>query len=181
MSSEYCISNPNDIQNIQDVDKVENLHLCLSDTKMTNENFDNLINSLQKSKNERIFKMDIKDWTLDDTKVDKIANLMKNWNLYHFSLNMTNVNLTDKQFEDLLHPLKHMQNLEILHLIMENTNITDTKRQYLQKLIRDMNNLRSVHINIRSNKISKDALAEFRSFLEPIPIRQLLWDDHFLF
>jgi EAL domain-containing protein (putative c-di-GMP-specific phosphodiesterase class I) len=125
--------------------------------------------------------MDIKDWQLDDDKVNKIASLLKNWNLYHFCLNMSNVNLTDNQFEDLLSPLKNMSNLEILHLILENTDMNDYKRHALQRLIRDMKNLRSVHINVRSNKISRDALHDFRSLLEPIPIRQFLWDDDLLF
>jgi hypothetical protein len=182
MSYEYCVRNENDIQKVcQEVDKIENLHLDLRSTKLNNEDFDKLINGLQQSKNERIFKMDIKDWTLDDDKVNKIANCLKNWNLYHFSLNMSNVSLTDRQFDELLLPLRNMNNLEILHLIMENVEMDDYKRRSLQKLVREMKNLRSVHINIRSNKISRDALADFRSLLEPIPIRQLLWDDDLLF
>jgi len=94
---------------------------------------------------------------------------------------MSNVALTDKQFEDMLTPLKDMSHLEILHLIMENVDMNDHKRLVLHKLVRDMKNLRSIHINMRSNKISRDALSDFRSLLQPIPIRQLLWDDDLLF
>jgi hypothetical protein len=181
-TSEYCVTSENDCNKIQqDCDKIENLHLCLNkSTNMSHENFCKLIDCLSKCNKEKIFKMDISNWQLDDDKVNRIASVLKNWNLYHFHLNMSNVNLTDKQFECLLNPLKGMPNLEILHLIMENINLNDYKRECLRRLVKELKNLRSVHINIRSNKITKDALSEFRSIVEPIQIRQLLWDDECL-
>jgi hypothetical protein len=181
-SYEYHLSGNEDIDKIStELQKTENIHLDLrSNTNINTENFDRLLDGLSKTK-QRIFKCDIKDMELDDEKINKLANTLKNWNLYHFHLNISNVNLSDKQFDCLIEPLKGMNDLEILHLIMENINMDDYKRHSLQRAIRDMKNLRSVHINIRSNKISRDALSDFRHILEPIPIRQLLWDDDMLF
>jgi hypothetical protein len=181
-SYEYHLSGNEDIEKIStDLQKTENVHLDLrNNTNMTKENFSKLLDTLSKTK-QRIFKCDIKDMEFDDEKVQKLTTCLKNWNLYHFHLNMSNVNLSDKQFDEILSPLKNMNDLEILHLIMENINMNDYKRHALQRAIREMNNLRSVHINIRSNKISRDALSDFRHILDPIPIRQLLWDDDLLF
>jgi hypothetical protein len=181
-SYEYHLSGNEDVDKIStELQKTENVHLDLrANSNMTKENFDKLLDTLSKTK-QRIFKCDLKDMELDDERVGKLANTFKNWNLYHFHLNMSNINLTDKQFDTLIEPLKSMNDLEILHLIMENINMNDYKRHALQRAIREMNNLRSVHINIRSNKISRDAVSDFRHILEPIPIRQLLWDDDLLF
>jgi hypothetical protein len=47
---EYCVRDENDINKVtQDVDKVENLHLDLRNTKLTNENFDKLITAFKKA------------------------------------------------------------------------------------------------------------------------------------
>jgi hypothetical protein len=181
-SYELNLTGKEDVNKIStDLQKSENVHLDLrNNSSISKENFDQLLDCLSKSK-QRIFKCDIKDMELDDERVNKLASAMKNWNLYHFNLNMSNVKLSDNQFDSLIEPLKSMNDLEILHLIMENIDMNEHKRQSLQRAIREMKNLRSVHINIRSNKISRDALSDFRHFLEPIPIRQLLWDDDLLF
>ncbi len=184
MTSTYeCrISGNEDISKITtDLQKTDNVHLDLRNTtNFTKENFDKILDTLAKTK-QRIFKCDIKNIEVDDEKINKLANTMKNWNLYHCNLNISNVKLSDKQFDSLIEPFKNMNDLEILHLIMENIDMNDYKRHSLQRAIREMKNLRSVHIDIRSNKISRDAISEFRRLLDPIPIRQLLWSDDFLF
>jgi ATP phosphoribosyltransferase regulatory subunit HisZ len=124
----------------------------------------------------KIFQVDFKNFELNEEKINIITNCLKNWDLNHFHIDLSNVKINDSQLENLFYPLRNMKNLKKLHLVFENMDMNEKRRTYIQNFIKELPNLISVRLNIKNNKLTKDEIDSFRQLLNSYQDNELLHD-----
>ena len=119
--------------------------------------------------------IDLSSTTLDDKNVEALTTCIKNLKLKNLSLHLSNIKLSDDQYEKVMKSLEGMKSLKILHLEMENVNLNNKKRKRIESLIESLPDLTHVSINLRNNNISEEDANYMNSLLNRFAVR------HFFF
>jgi hypothetical protein len=173
---DFKITGQEDISKLKDQwQKLSHIHLDFSNSNIELNKFQELFKQLCQNK-YKIFQVDFNNFELNDEKIKIFTNCIKNWDLNHFHINLSNSKINESQWENLFDPIRKMNNLKKLHLVLENVEMNEKKRTYIQNLIKGLPNLISVRLNIKNNKLSKEDIDSFRQLITPFQDNELQSD-----
>jgi hypothetical protein len=154
----------------KDFDKVDTIALDLKHNKLKKAKFMELFERLSVRKFENL-EIDLREYDgLDDDKVLALIDCVRNYNLKTFILILSDINLTDDEFEGLIYKtMEKMTNLEKLHLELENINMTEIKRKVIEKILTKLKNIDTVYINLKRNKLTPQDISHISKAMHHIP------------
>ncbi len=164
---------------LKKLEDADNIHLDIRDSKIDSKSFGEVFEVLSKQTDNAVKKeelhLDLTNTKIDDEKVEAMSKCFKKLDLKRLSLHVSNVELTNKQFDHLIDSIEANKNLSILNLEMENVNLNRTKRNKLESLVYSLKNLSNVTINIRNNNLRDEDVSALDNVLRRFEIRQFFF------
>ena len=159
--------------NLEKNSKINHLHLQFHND-IDYENFKFLFDKLSKIEAYNRFHVDFIKFNFTDDKIQHFSNCLKIWNLKEFNLNISDISISDSQFENLLKKcFLEMKNLKKLHLILENIQINSQKVKSIVNALEYLPNLNHVFINIKRNIIEIEDMTFLNQALNKFYSREL--------
>ena len=166
-----------DIMNPKDFEKIDHVHMDLTNSKLDESKFFEIFDRLAETKQNRKFHLDLTKVDLDEQKVNRIVNCFENWSeLTNLHLHAREMKLDDREFEKLLNKgISKLQNLTKIHIALQNVNMNTAKLTSLQNLVKTLPKLVQVKFNLNKENLTQKEIQSIEEITKNKPMNEIIW------